>query len=182
MEFMRSAPDIVRSRTQRRLLDFWHGLRTTASVPMWNGLPTGANAVPDDDLSFTTVIGSSSARRFRIEFHGTRVAEAYGRTNCVGKFLDEVIPPSFSTTALATYHHVVDSRQPIYTVSDMRDPAGRIVHYERLLLPFGLGGADVERVLASLETVSPEGDFEHKSLMTAPARPPAFALCATIQY
>jgi hypothetical protein len=182
MEFMHSPPDIVRSRNQRCLLDYWHGLREHDSLPVWGGLPADGLAISDVDLSYTTVVGKDGARRFRIEFHGTRVAEAYGRVSCVGKFLDEILPAAFSATALSTYHQVVNGRQPIYTVSDMRDPGGRIVHYERLLLPFSLGGSEVERILASLETSSPEGAFEHRSLMTSPARPPAFALCATIQY
>ena len=41
----------------------------------------------------------------------------------------------------------------------MRDPAGRIVHHERLLLPFSHGGAEVDRILASIEAASPEGPF-----------------------
>jgi hypothetical protein len=49
------------------------------------------------------------------------------------------------------------------------------------LLPFSQGGTQVERILSSLETVSPEGSFDNRNLMTSPGRPPAFALCATIQ-
>ena len=87
---------------------------------------------------------------------------------------------SFSTKSFLT-RHVLASRLPVYTVADMRDPGGRIVHYERLLLPFGQNGIEVDRILASLETVSPEGAFENRGLMNAPPRPPAFALCTTIQ-
>ena len=49
------------------------------------------------------------------------------------------------------------TRVPVYTVSDMRDPTGRIVHHERLLLPFSTGGAEVDRILASIEAVEPGG-------------------------
>lgn len=182
MEYMLSPPDIVRSSNQRILLDYWHTLRADRALPVWCKVRTDKLAISHEDLSYTSVVGKDSARRFQITFHGTRVAEAYGRMNCVGKFLDDILPPAYSAAALSTYHQVVEGRQPVYTVSDMRDPAGRIVHYERLLLPFGIGGPDVERILASLETSSPEGAFEHRSLMTTSARPPAFALCTTIQY
>ena len=89
--------------------------------------------------------------------------------------------PLTAHAALSSYRHVLASRLPVYTVADMRDPGGRIVHYERLLLPFGQNGIEVDRLLASLETVSPEGAFENRGLMNAPPRPPAFALCTTIQ-
>ncbi len=77
---------------------------------------------------------------------------------------------------------MLSTRGPVYTVSDMRDPAGRIVHHERLLLPFSHGGAAVDRILASIEAASPEGPFEMRDLMKSPIRPPVIALCATIQY
>src|SRR5262249_61023408 len=63
--------------------------------------------------------------------------------------------PASSDATLSTYRHVVATRLPVYTVSDMRDRTGRIVHYERLLLPFATEGSEVDRILASLETVSP---------------------------
>ena len=88
---------------------------------------------------------------------------------------------AYREAALSSYRHVLASRLPVYTVADMRDPGGRIVHYERLLLPFGQNGIEVDRILASLETVSPEGAFENRGLMNAPPRPHAFALCTTIQ-
>ena len=92
-----------------------------------------------------------------------------------------MIPEAFRENALSTYRHLLSSKVPIYTVSDMRDIAGRIVHYERLLLPFGDGGPEVAHIVASLETASPEGAFENRNLMIAPGRPPTFALCTTIQ-
>jgi hypothetical protein len=51
-----------------------------------------------------------------------------------------------------------------------------------LLLPFGRDGAAVDRILASLETVSPEGAFEHRDILKSAKKPPAFALCTTIQH
>src|SRR5262249_20126351 len=76
--------------------------------------------------------------------------------------------------------HAVAHRLPVYTISDTRDATGRIVHYERLLLPLTGDGADVAHVLASLETVSPEGAFDNHGLITATGRSPAFALCTSI--
>jgi hypothetical protein len=180
MEFMSARPDIVRSTSQRQLLEHWDSWRRSRLLPKWCGLAQGF-AQTSNDLSLTEVVTAADTIRFQIRFHGTRIAELYGRTSCVGKFLDEILPPAYRERALATYHQAVTTRLPVYTVADMRDGNGRIVHYERLLLPFGEDHATVDRILASLETVSPEGDFDGRGLMKQPGKAPAFALCATIQ-
>jgi hypothetical protein len=179
MEFATSRADIVRSANQRWLLAQWNGLRGATPMPVWQELHNVARNV--DDLSLTEVVGSDGSVRFRILFHGERIAELYGRVSCVGKFLDEILPAAYSEPALATYRKAVTTRLPVYTVADMRDGAGRIVHYERLLLPFGRDGT-VERILASLETVSPEGSIDREGLMKAPEKAPAFAFLTTIQH
>ncbi len=181
MEFMSSRPNVVRSDSQRWLLQYWGTLRGRLAVPPWHNLDPEALAIPSSDLSLTEVVPADGNARFRIRFHGQRVGELFGRVTCVGKYLDEILPSGYSQASLLTYRQVVEAALPVYTVSDMRDRGGRIVHYERLLLPFSGDGANVDRVLASLETVSPEGDFDHSEMMKAPPRPPAFALCTTIR-
>jgi hypothetical protein len=53
---------------------------------------------------------------------------------------------------------------PVYTIADIDDVYGRIVAYERLLLPFS-DGAGVTHIIASLKTISEDGGFEIKNLM-----------------
>jgi len=182
MEFMRSGPDIVRSDTQRRLLDFWARLRGDGSLPLWSGLNLNDVEVPVDNIAVMRIVDAADGPRFQIEIHGKRLAEAFDPIDCVGKYLDDILPAVYRSSALATYRQVVDGKTPVYTVADMRDPSGRIVHHERLLLPFSVGGVHVERILASIEPASPEGSFEMRNLMSAAVRPPVIALCATIQY
>jgi hypothetical protein len=178
MEFIHSRPDVVRSKQQRWLLDYWSHARGGQQVPIWQGLDDMAAVCAD--LSYTQVVPAEDGPRFLIQFHGTRVAELFGRENCVGKFLDEILPAAYRHSALTTYRETVAQRLPVYTVADMRDRGGRIVHYERLLLPFGTACDRVDCILTLLETLSPEGDFDTRALMQAPRRPPAFALCTTI--
>jgi hypothetical protein len=183
MEFIHSRPDVVRSNHQRWLLDYWDRTRAGNHLPVWQGVEAAEFAPLSADLSGTEVVLAKDDMRFRIRFHGTRVAELYDRENCVGKFLDEIIPANARAAALATYRETVARGLPVYTVADMRDRNGRIVHYERLLLPFCKNHGEVgkvDRILALLETVSPEGAFENRALMQAAHRPPAFALCTTI--
>jgi len=182
MEFMQSGPDIVRSDHQRWLLDYWASQRSPGSLPIWRGLNANDFAVPFDNLAWMDVVDADGGARFRMRFHGSRLSEALGPTEGTGKFIDDFLPPTYLGAALATYRKVVSSKGPVYTVSDMRDPAGRIVHHERLLLPFSQDGTEADRILASIEASSPEGSFELRDLMKSPIRPPVIALCTTIQY
>lgn len=182
MEFMQSGPDIVRSDHQRRLLDRWATLRQQKPLPIWPQLGSHHFPPPFDNLVLVEVVGDTSNARFRIIFQGVNLAAAFASVSCIGRFVDDFLPPPYRNSALATYRQVIDTKLPAYTASDMRDPAGRIVQRENLFLPFCLDGVEVERVLVSIEASSPEGSFELREMMTAPVRPPVIALCATIQY
>jgi len=94
MEFMHSRPDIIRSENQRCLIARWNAVRGTATLPPWQALQADALPVPDDNLSFLDVVASNGSARFLITFHGAGIGELYGSVSCVGKFLDEILPPS----------------------------------------------------------------------------------------
>jgi hypothetical protein len=179
MQFISSRPDVVRSVSQRWLLSYWNRLRGTGKLPKWQGFEPDELAGMAENLSFQDVVGSDGDARFLIRFHGRRISEAFGSV-CQGKFLDEVLPPRYRDGALSTYHRVLATNLPVYTIADMRDRDERIVHYERLLLPFSRDGVAIDRILASLETVSPEGVFDNTEIMMS--KPPTFALCTTIQH
>jgi len=181
MQFMRSRPDVVRSVSQRWLLSYWDRLRDKRLLPRWQGFEAEELAAMAESLSFLDVIGSDGNARFLIRYHGKKISEAYGSV-CQGRFLDEILPPQYREAALATYHRALVTNLPVYTIADMRDRFERIVHYERLLLPFSRDGAAIDRILASLETMSPEGAFDHHDILTPAAKPPAFALCTTIEH
>lgn len=182
MEFILSGPDIVRSDHQRRLLDYWASRRGSESLPAWRGLNPAEIAVPFDYLAWMEVVEVNGTARFRMQYHGPRLIEALGPVEGVGRFIDDFLPPSYLGAALSTYREAVRTKGPVYTVSDMRDPTGQIVHHERLLLPFTTDGIRADRILASIEAASPEGPFELRDLLRSPIRPPVIALCTTIQY
>jgi hypothetical protein len=180
VEFLTSRPDIVASNNQRWLLSYWHRLRGNAPLPIWPGL----EAAPElmlmaDYLSFAAVVGSEESHRLLIQIHGAHVAEAHGGQG-VGKYLDEILISPYREASLATCRQAIVTKLPVYIVVDLRDCNQRIVHYERLLLPFGRDGMNTDSVLASIESVSPEGAFENRDLMNPPAKKPGFALCTTI--
>jgi hypothetical protein len=182
VEYVVSPPDIVRSINQLWLLKHWIRARGASRLPTPESLTAEALADISANLLFTDVVNGSAAR-FLIRFSGPRVMEYFGASCAAGgqgRFLDEVLPAAYRDAALATFHEAVAAREPVYTVADMRDRAGRIVHFERLLLPFGRDGTAVDRIVASIEAVSPEGVFDGQHLMTGASLPPAFAFCTII--
>ena len=182
MEFAISPPDIVRSINQLWLLKYWMRLRGSSPLPGAEALDTAELAGISDNLLLTDVIVGPGRTQFLITSSGPRIAEYFGvscPTGGQGRFLDEVLPAAYRDAALSTFHEVVAARNPVYTIADLRDRAGRIVHFERLLLPFGRADG-VDRILASIEAISPEGAFENHDLMIAPSASPAFAFCTII--
>src|SRR5258707_15777780 len=65
---------------------------------------------------------------------------------------------------MPVYYSCIARRLPLYTIANIDDIYGRIVAYERLLMPFSQGG-NVTHVIASLKTISDDGGFEIKNLM-----------------
>ena len=181
MQFISSRPDVIRSINQCWLLSYWNRLRGTTRMPLWQGLETEELTAMSASLAFFDVIESGGEVRFQSRWRGERINEAFGNPGR-GKFLDEILPASYRAAALSTYRQVLATQLPVYTIADLRDRNGRIVHYERLLLPFSRDGVAVDRILASLETVSPEGEFDNRDIMISASKPPAFALCTTIQH
>src|SRR5271168_3460292 len=65
---------------------------------------------------------------------------------------------------MPVYYECLKRALPVYTIAHIDDIYGRIVAYERLLMPFCEAGA-VSHVIASLKTISEDGGFEIKNLM-----------------
>jgi hypothetical protein len=179
MQFPSARPDIIRAINQRWLFKHWNESRGSRALPEWHALEGREFDSMCSNLSFIDVVATDSHPRFLIRYHGARIGEAYG-SDCHGKHLDEILPANFRDAALATYWQVVETRHPVYTAVDTPDRDGRIVHYERLLLPFGRDGVSVDRILASLEMVSLDGGFHAPNLMTSGKTPSRYAVCVTI--
>ena len=65
---------------------------------------------------------------------------------------------------MPVYHECIKRCLPAYTIANIDDIYGRIVAYERLLLPFAQTGK-VSHIIASLKTICEDGGFEIKNLM-----------------
>jgi hypothetical protein len=164
LEFQSASPSVVKSIKQRDLLNTW--LRLNARERL---LPRIGEYQPErlteelPDLVFYTVDSSQQPPRLTIQSDGTRMSSAYGHTGR-GKYLDEYVGARLAPIVMPVYHECLKRSLPVYTISNIDDIYGRIVAYERLLLPFSDGGG-VTHVIASLKTISEDGGFEIRNLM-----------------
>jgi hypothetical protein len=164
LEFQSANSTVVKSIKQRDLLNTWLRLfaREQTTPRMEEYQPTRlADELPD--LVYYTVDITQQPVRLTIQSEGTRISSAYGNTG-KGRYLDEYIGTRLAPVVMPVYHECIRRRLPVYTIANIDDIYGRIVAYERLLLPFSDGG-EVTHVIASLKTISEDGAFEIRNLM-----------------
>lgn len=164
LDFTSAAPSVVKSIKQRDLLNTWLRLyaRQQIAPAIWEYQPARLEEELSD-LIYYTVDNSTPTPRLTIQSEGTRISRAYGHTG-KGILLDEYVGPRLAPFVMPIYHECVARGLPVYSVADVDDIYGRVVAYERLLLPF-LTGDQVSHVIASLKTFCEDGGFEIKNLM-----------------
>jgi hypothetical protein len=164
LDFQSANPTIVKSIKQRDLLNSW--LRLYARDQR---MPRVAEYQPErladelPDLVYYTVEPAHQAPRLKIQSDGTRMSSAYGHTG-KGRYLEDYLGARLVPVVMPIYYACLQRGLPIYTISNIDDIYGRIVAYERLLLPFSDGGG-VTDVIASLKTICEDGGFEIRNLM-----------------
>jgi hypothetical protein len=166
LEFESAKPSAVKAIKQRDLLNTWLRLYARAqSMPHIEEYQPARLADELADLVFYTVDTAPEPPRLTIQSDGTRMSNAYGHTG-KGRFLDEYVGPRLASIVMPAYHECIRRGLPVYTIANVDDAYGRIVAYERLLLPFSEGG-NVTHIIASLKTISEDGGFEIRNLMRA---------------
>jgi hypothetical protein len=161
--FESANPTIVKSIKQRDLLNTW--LRLFAREQL---LPRVEEYKPSrieeelPDLVFF-VVENSQPPRLIIESDGTRMSIAYGNSG-KGRYLEEYLGARLVPLVMPIFHECLRRALPVYTISNVDDSYGRIVAYERLLLPFS-DGSGVTHIIASLKTICEDGNFEIRNLM-----------------
>jgi hypothetical protein len=164
MDFESASPSVVKSIRQRDLLNTWLRLYAREqSMPRIEEYQPTRLADELADLVYYTVDAAQSPPRLTIQSEGTRMSSAYGNTG-KGRYLDEYLGARLAPIVMPVYYQCLKCALPVYTIANIDDIYGRIVAYERLLLPFSEGG-QVTHVIASLKTISEDGGFEIKNLM-----------------
>ena len=179
MEFESAGPSVVKSIKQRDLLNTW--LRLYARNQSIPSLPEYQPARIEDelpDIVFYTVDTEAECPRLTIQSDGTRMSAAYGNTG-KGRYLDEYLGARLAPMVMPVYYACIARRLPVFTIATMDDIYGRLVAYERLLLPFSNDGG-VTDIMASLKTISEDGNFEIKNLIRGNDKLPVPKLRAVI--
>jgi hypothetical protein len=178
-EFQSANATIVKSIKQRDLLNTWLRLyaRERQMPRLDEYLPARlADELPD--LVHYTVDAKQTPPRLTIQSDGTRMSSAYGNTG-KGRFLDEFLGARLIPVIMPIYYHCIARALPVYTIANVDDIYGRIVAYERLLLPFS-DSDGVTHMIASLKTISEDGGFEIRNLMRGNEKLPTAKLRSVI--
>ena len=164
MDFESANPSVVKSIKQRDLLNTWLRLYSRErKLPQVEEYQPARFAEELPDLVYYTVDSAPQPPRLTIQSDGTRISNAYGHTG-KGKYLDEYIGAKLVPVVMPVYYKCIARALPVYTIANIDDAYGRIVAYERLLLPFSERGR-ITHVIASLKTICEDGGFEIKNLM-----------------
>ena len=164
LEFESAQPSVVKSIKQRDLLNTWLRLYArNQSLPRVSDYQPARMEDELPDLVFYIVDTSAPLPRLTINSNGTRMSSAYGHTG-KGRNLEDYLGPRLAPLVMPVYYECIARRLPAYTIATMDDIYGRLVAYERLLLPFSDDGS-VTHIIASLKTISEDGGFEIKNLI-----------------
>jgi hypothetical protein len=164
LDFQSANPTIVKSIKQRDLLNTWLRLYARDQrMPRIREYQPERLADELPDLVYYTVEPAQQPPRLMIQSDGTRMSSAYGHTG-KGRYLDDFLGSRLVPVVMPIYHACLQRGLPVYTISNIDDIYGRIVAYERLLLPFS-DGDGVTDVIASLKTICEDGGFEIRNLM-----------------
>lgn len=178
MDFKIVRPDAVRAINQRWLLKFWKRHCRTDGIPHWSAIEAENLSRVQDGVSFLNVVGEP--RRFLIRAYGKDVAKLYGEDSRE-KFLDEIIPRERHVSGLMPYLQACKTGWPVYTICDVKDNHGRLIHFERLILPFNGEGQTIEHILSSFEFICEDGAFDNSALRKLRNGALTLRLCATIE-
>lgn len=181
MNYAAGRPDMIRAISQRWLLNFWKRHVGASELPAWQAVDAENLTRIEDHLSFLDVTGENEVKRFQIRQHGAAVAKVYGEPDCSGRFLDEVIPQARHRTGLMPYYRAYSTGVPVYTICEVKDKAGRLILFERLILPFSNGGTGVGRIMSSFEFICEDGSYDNSALIKLRHGAPTLRLCATIE-
>lgn len=143
----------IRCVQQLGMVKLWEHLKGRDELPHVSAVRGDDLERLRDKLLVMDVVWETGQPRYLIRFHGVNF-ERVNRRNCVGRFLDESMPPPVSARGLETYHGVVSGRRPSFSATAVSSPSGETLSYERLLLPFTVTGQDVEQIFTVITLFS----------------------------
>ena len=132
-------------KSLKEVYAYWLTKRGPRIAPPISALRSDELALFLPDMTLLEAVGDPP--RFRYRLHGTRVAEAYGE-NLIGRFLDEIDLGSGRAGIIGLCTNVVTECRPqVARVRYTKQRDGRLLEYERILLPLSDDGKAVNMLL-----------------------------------
>jgi hypothetical protein len=164
MGFDDTTIDAIKSITQRSLAMCWYRAARDRPFPSINDFNPDSRVHDGRQLAAWKVERDGGQCRFRALYQGGNVAEVFQRS-WAGQTMDEIMPAFAKGLALDAANECAMSGCAIYTVVSTRDALGHRVDCERLLLPLGHDGIEVEQIVTSLQLISPKGTFTRADIL-----------------
>ena len=164
MQFSPASIQSIKSISQHALTLYWNRLAGGRSFPSIEEFDPEPRLHDPKQLVKWTIEDAFGQRRFRALYQGTNVAELFN-ASWAGRTMDEVVPVPLKSMSIDGANEWAACGCAIYTVFATFDANGHRVDCERLLLPLG-EGSTVHQIVASLQLVSIDGEFERKSILS----------------
>jgi hypothetical protein len=165
MKLQTATAERIFSISQRALLLYWQHLAAGRPYPTVAEFTPSERTHDPQQLVTWQVEHEGGRRVYRATHHGAHVAQVFGE-QWHGRTMDEVVPAFGRAFALYTANACATTGCAVYTIFRTKDPQGRPIDCERLLLPLGKDGK-VERIIASLQLISLQGDFRRETVLQA---------------
>jgi hypothetical protein len=162
MDFPDISPQSINAISQRALLDYWRAVAKPRAFPSIDDFNPDERIHDPKQVIIWRLEEEGGKRRFRVLYQGGHVLDAFA-TPWSGKTMDEVIPKFARYFVTTSANECVRSGCALYSILRTRDANGHAIDCERLLLP--LGRAVVEQIVASVQLVSPKGEFRRDSVV-----------------
>lgn len=134
----------IRSKELRGLLAYWHGKQGNRAAPSRADIVPGEIKAILPRVFMIDVIGSPP--RFRFRLAGTLVVDRFGE-EITGRFVDELDLDHRNREIIADYSEAAKLCRPVCSRWDYTKQDGRMLRYERLLLPLSSDGRTVDMLL-----------------------------------
>lgn len=166
----------VKSMSQRNLALHWQALHARGGLPCFADFSPGDRAHDPRQILLWRIDERGSTRGYRPLYKGDYVFEAFGGDVTSTDDVPEQLRDAF----WAGLDACAASANIVYMSIATSDATGHRIECERLLLPFGNGGAKATHILASLQLVSIAGTFRRDTVLQQFEREADVTFCGRI--
>lgn len=176
MRFEAIPVQAVKSMSQRNLAIHWQALHARGGLPRFADFSPGDRAHDPRQILLWRIDQQDGARSYRPLYKGEYVFEAFGGDPAT----TDAVPLPLRDAFWAGLDACAASANIVYMSIATSDSSGHRIECERLLLPFGNGGASVTHMLASLQLFSAAGTFRRDTILQQFERGADVTFCGEI--